>query len=662
MLTALKRVINPPLQNTSLELVIDSITAQYLQNIPTETNVCASQNSLDVGISSFRLRILQTLVNVDEAATPLSVNARSLDTPLLTSDSRIVSDIVLSLHDLTATFSDSRHPNVGSKTLTTLRGSVSKVRAHLDMSVSHPLSTTNRGLLQVSRQCAFELDESKTISTSDNFHMELGDTRLQFLGKASPEVMIAALDSIASIIREVATHAKRSRRKTRQYQIWSTLRFCRSIHMDDPLAMTQPSLLVQEGRPQQMRSDATWKLFMHLRYCLRFLSTSHRELLGKETPPSDLSLLPEQIDELIAILQERLAAWGFDLSHREVAMLPFVQCCFPSHSSTSKPRELCDHLPILSFHSGTLTFSVFERGTSLDANLGNTLTFGPLHLVYRYKSQKPKHLSVKALGTSVGTFLSDLDSTSTRHHVLSAVVEDVRYTIRPSFIVFLQRLLRLHGKYASNNLTVSTPSQYESRRPNDCWECFVQIKHISVQAAVESMVLAVGLTDVNLVLSVLSATSLPRAQPRLRRFTSGHCLLKSSELYTRVKQADDKAEPFSSNGRDILTSLTSSSLIIDAGYRMTGEHPAVVHGLLTMDTLMLNVPRSALLTYRLLEEWRTQYLTSASFFSKLRYIDNVRTQEHTCHDKRAFCGIREASKKAVVRTAYPNNKAQGLPC
>jgi protein CSF1 len=630
-------VINPLIQNTSLELVVDSITNQYLLAAPTETTVYASQDSLDAEVSFLRLRLLQTLVDVDEAITPPSANPQSLDIPFPAPDSRIVSDIVLSLHDLTASFSElSGHPRVTSKTSTILRGSFSQVRAHLDMAAFHSLSQTNR-TPQVSRQCAFELDESKTVSTSDNFHMELGDMRLQFLGKASPEIIIATLDSVASIVREATTHAKRTKRATREHHIWSALQYCRSIHMDDPLAMTQPSLLVQEGRPQRMRSNATWKLFMYLRHCLRFLSSSQREMLSRETPLLDTSDLPEQMDDLINILHERLAGWGFDLSHEEVAILPFVRHCFPStHTSAYKPRNLCGHLPILSFHSGTLLFSVFERAASLESTVGNTLTFGPLHLVYRCNSQKLRMLPVKISGAAVGTVLSDLDSISTRHHVLSAVTEDVRYTIHPSFIVFLQRLLRLHGKYAFKQPTISIPPHYASRVPDDYWECFIVVKHISIQAAVEGMVLEVGLTDVNSVVSVLCATP-PRAQPRLRRSISGHFILKSSQLYTRVRQADDKAEPFSSNGRDILTSLAFSSLVIDANYRMTGEQPAVIHGLLAMDTLVLSVPRSALLTYRLIEEWRTQYLPSVFLSSKTRYIDDVRSQEHTRYDKRTFC-------------------------
>ena len=621
----------------SMELVVDSLTKQYLANAPTETVTSPSRDSVDVEVSSLRLRILQILMDVDEIILPLSTTSQPPDSSLHAPEtSRIVSDIVLSLYNLTASFAElSNHPHAMSKPLTTFRGSFSQVKAHLDLSVLYSLSRTNR-TSQALRQCAFEMAESKILSTSDNLHVKLGDTRVQFLGRASPEIMTVTLHSLLSVVRESVTYTERAGRfkMARQYQVSSIFLICRNIYIDDPLAVTRPSLLVQSGRPQRMRSDATWKLFMYLRYCLRFLDVSQKEMISSLSDSSDP---PVQMDDLLAILQDKLAGWGVELPREEVALLPLIRICFPSTQSfADKPHGLFTHLPVISFYSGTLVFSVSESSTtSLDNTLGNTLSLGPLHLVYRQKARKLTMLPAKISAPPGGTILSDLDSTSTRHHVLSAVVDDVCYTIHPSFILFLQRLLRLHGKYASSSPVTSTPSLDVSRRLDDYWECFVALRHMSVQAAVEGIVLAVGLTNINLVTSVLQATPLPRSQSRLRPSISGHSLLNASQLYTGVRQAYDRTQPFSSNGRDILASLAFSSLMIDSTYRITGEHPAVIHGLLAMDSLMLSVPRSALLTYRLIEEWRTQYLPLASLSSTLKCTDDTELQEHTRYDERA---------------------------
>lgn len=582
-----------------MELLVDSLTKQYLADVLKESVVCVSQQILDAKVSGLRLRILQNILGVNEAMAPTLPGI-----PLYVSgNSRIISDLVISLHDLTVCFSactDSPRDTLGK--LTTFRGSLSRIKAHVDTSPFHRLSQMNR-TPKISRQCTLEIDESRTIYTSNNFHMTLGDARAQLLGKASLEILTVTLDSLVSFFRETATQAPRTchLRATRQHQFRNILESCRSTVIEDPLTLIQPSILVQRGRPLRLRRDPTWKLFMYLRHCLRFHTVSELVMV---TSPSDGSLSSVQMDDLFTILHERLAGWS-ELPRQEVARLPFVQYCFGSmvHSSVDKSRDPYAHLPILAFHTGTFIFSVFERSPSLGNS--NTLTLGPFHLVYRYRKQQLKTLPVKMSGTSVGPFL---DPTSIRHHILSATVEDVRYTIHPSFIIFLQRLLWLHGKFGSTKPTTASPVSDGSQRSDDYLECFVEVQHISIQAAVEGMVLSVGLTNVNLAASVLYAAPTPRSQPRLRRFISGNCLIKSHQLYTHVRQAYDEAEPFRSNGRDVLTGLAFSSLAIDTSCRMTGEHPPVIHGLLTMDSLMLNVPRSALLTYRLIEEWRTQYL------------------------------------------------------
>ncbi|KAF8577934.1 hypothetical protein K439DRAFT_1363574, partial [Ramaria rubella] len=580
---------------TSIELVVDSLTKGYLGDASSEKVVdIPRQDNVDAEIATFRLRILQSLMSVDEVVAPLPASSTQPDIPPVTlGNSRLISDFVFSLNGVGVSFSK----------LSGTPGTISRPRSTFPP--------------KVTRQCTLVLDETKVVSAQDDLHVKLGDLSIQFLGHTSPEMTAATFDSLASLIREGVTQTKRDNRMrtARQHQIWGILQSCRSISVNDPLMQTQPSFLVQMGRPLRMRHDASWKLFMYLRHCLRFLAASHRKILLKVTSITDISFSSVQLDDLFNILHEKLAEWGVELSRRDVALLPFVQSCFLPLVQSDKSRDNDKQLPAVSFHSGKISFLIFERATPPGDVLNNSLIFGPFHLVYRLRNQRIRMLASRVAGVTAHAFTSDPDAAPTRHHVFSVVIDDICLTIHPSFIIFLQRLLPLHGKYFQRALQ-TPPVSYSSinsyakgRAPDVHWEFFSEVRHLSIQAAVEGMVLEVGLTNVSLVLSVLHAIPFPRIPSRTpQRFLSGSALGKLSQLYTRVRQAQNKAAPFSSNGRDVLTSLAFTSLVLDATYRITAEYPPVFHGVLTTDSVLLSVPRSALITYRLIGEWRTQYL------------------------------------------------------
>lgn len=571
----------------------------------------------------FRLHILQSLMAVDEAVAPLSaVSPPTTTTPLVfAGNSRIVSDVMLSINGWNATISQpsGKSDSPLSHQWPRFRASFHQLKIQLDTSISHALPEMNR-TRKITPQCTCLLDKSEIAHVSENLYMQFGDVRIRLLGKASPKMAVATVDSLAFLIQEShAMYKVQTRHSTvrRQHLLWNVLQHCRGTRVGDPLAQTQPSLLVQLGRPLWIRQDTSWKLFGYLRHCLRRLDPHQRRLLQMETSV-DTNISYVQLNDLYSILIEQLPEWGHELKRGDVSALPFVQRCF----STKQPskEELRDRkgrpLPALSFHFGTLSFTVFEHLTP-DEDFGNTFALGPFHIVYRQQQQKK---------TTNGVPHPELQSShSTRHHVLMAVIKDICLTIHPTFIIFLQQLLPLHGIYFRQTLTVSMDAPPSASPPlrlrDEFWECFIEARKVSVQAAVEGMVLEVGMDHVSFVLPLLQTIPELRTQSRLQRNISGNCLLKFSQLYTRVRQAQDKSDPFRSNGRDILTSLLFSSVTIDASHRVFGKHPLIIHGVLAIDSVLLSVPRSALLTYRLIEEWRIQYLPCVSLPFIWKYTD-----------------------------------------
>jgi len=586
------------------------MTKSLLGSIAEDKEPAKTKDILDVGLAVFHLRVLQSLMAVDETLSPLfSTPTPNGPVNLSLRNSRVVSDAVLNILGLSLTSSKTSRPSV--LPMTTFTGVIGGLHAYLDVSVFHSMSQMNKSS-RATRKFQIGLKESRTVSTLTRLHVDLGDIDSRFFGHGSSEMIVATLDNLLRMAQDIRLDLVRRQARfkaARQRQIWDVLQYGKTIRADDPLAQSQPSFLIQSGRPLNIRRNPSWKLFMYIRHCLRWIVFSQRQVLSRLPSSKDITFeLPSQ-DAVVDVLLDRLNDWGTETTKEEIATLSFLRYCGFEEGILPNP-DTHKTMPSMSLRTGLISFGLSDSALDHHSGLDNTFSLGPLHVNYCRRLPKTTMTPRKIGNIATNAFFPQLETKNTLHHVLSAVVATIDLTIFPSFILFLQQLLPLHGKYF----------QYRSSKPgtnpptapiirtegmDDYWEVFVDINRGSLQAAVEGMALEVGVSRLRLTTSLLKGVAL---QVRPRPITSINGFLGFSESFMQVRQALDETNPFVGQERDILARLSLRGLILDLTYHSEGDSPPVVHGLISMDGALASVPRSAFLTYKLVEEWRVQYL------------------------------------------------------
>lgn len=548
---------------------------------------------------------------VDDVLSPLFPSHLNASTSPFSSlrRSRVVSDTVFNAGGAGVTLTKICQPKGIS--LTKFEGHIIQFNAHLDIAILHALSQMNRTLQSI-RQFEVVLEESCGISTDASVRADLGALKFQFLGDACSEMIAASIDNIICLADDLRTSFSNrcgGNKAGRQQQILSILQSCQNIHIEDPLAQIQPSFLIQSGRPLIMRRDPSWKLFMYLRHCLRWLAFSRRQDLARLPYAKDVAFIPPDLKRIISTIQEKLNDWGYELSEDEVAKLPFLQYCgfFPCQRITT---EITTHarIPSISLHTGAVSITVSVSSSGSHAAMDNTFSFGPVYFTYRERNVKTTISTLGIPNVPATSMFPDAEAISTRHYVASVSLDTVQLRIYPNFIIFLQRILPLHGKYfhyPNRKPSQPKPSHNKVFLANSYWDLFVEIHHISMQAAVEGMVAEIGLKDLRILAPMLHDIGI---QARPKPFTSANSFMKISQLYSQVRQAQDETNPFLGHDRDTLARIAWEALVMHMTYRVEGEASPVLHGAISVNSLVVSVPRSALLTYKLVEEWRTQYL------------------------------------------------------
>lgn len=476
------------------------------------------------------------------------------------------------------------------------------------MSPSRNVKPVPHSLLNVNRS---------TLATSPSaVHADVGNLDFQLLKDTSVELLCATIERLSRTFRDFQRTLLICRKtcETAQWRrIWGILQVSRAVTVEDPLSQIQPSILVRRGRPDRLRYDPSWKLFMYLRHCLRLLGPSHRRTLTEMPRFDEVGLSPPMPQEIGQLLQKTLAPWGHDLSLEEVVALPFISHCFdsiipPAPSQVEQKGDICAAPTFINV--GVISVLVHCVDSVHSTNNGNEFIIGPLAVTHRMRRQTVAANTLNKLQT-IQTYALDGDYFPIHHHVVTFSCGDVRFSFHPSFVIFLRHLLRVYSVYFTARHEVSSTLPLNSRKAllaHHLWEGFGKLSNVVIQTAVEGMVAEIGLNNIEATVSVLSGSTTSNSQIRARPFTSGGCSNRLSELFIRVRQAQDKNNPFQFNEREVLASIVLADVSMHNGFRTFSDAAPSGNFLLDMRSLVVSIPRSALLTYQLVEEWRVQYL------------------------------------------------------
>ena len=132
------------------------------------------------------------------------------------------------------------------------------------------------------------------------------------LEHSSPEIAVAIALALAHTAKNLSRIHERWSRGVAQHpcRISSTASSCLpSITSSSTLTSTiQPSYLVQNGRPNKLRTDAILRLLHHLRRCLQETNTQNRQTIGSDST-ADVAL---DSNTSLPLLESRLMSLASD--------------------------------------------------------------------------------------------------------------------------------------------------------------------------------------------------------------------------------------------------------------------------------------------------------------------------------------------------------------
>ena len=473
-----------------------------------------------------------------------------------------------------------------------IKGSIDKFVAALDTSIDKRTLTSS---LPDSTIFQFILT-SLTIQLS---RRSLSATLTEFLvqiGHRGPELITATLialvstgTQVARLVQGLKTHDTMTKRAIVRGILMAT----GTKPVIDPLSTIQPSYLVQTGIPHLLRTELKFKLFYHLRDCVRDV----KDQGNVYWPTADFETI--SAEELMSLVEGRLILLDQDACNEDQLAL-FKSLFFnPSHHSATSPMK-SGNAPLGS-SSLCITRSAFVvldpmGGPSSEVHFNDVVfkTYIDLFDLVQSSLKDPTSASQTSLRTRSPRVVQKM--------MIVLSLGEATLVVLPHLMHFTQYILRVKRQYSFGLHHESPPVQDVLENPPNHSaqfshvEIMIIIHHLRAQAAAENLVLVVGMRGLQTSSSLLTS--------EVQRHPSMNHSVRFKELYL---QARSPADPVKENDLDVLAGLTFTN---GRTSLVSRPEPSKTNLKLTfiLTGLRLHVPRSALRLYRFIEEWRADYL------------------------------------------------------
>lgn len=449
------------------------------------------------------------------------------------------------------------------------------------------------------------------------------------LGHSSPEHVIAtgvALNGTATQLSHIYKRWKEASSTFNQRLLYGILLVSAEKQIVDPYSTTQPSYLIQSGRPNKLRTDPILVLLHYLRRCLLHMTALERGDLHSKGRMDPSAL----VDSLLPLLESRLTSLALDadasgVSNRD-ALAPLLPSLKPgADEATSRSFQ---------FNSGSITTGQVDLTIrDPEDKAPSRFYITSLSLDGRMRRLKVSPSSSPATTLLSQTSLKVHNSYHVRRICVDVGIGEVNLTILPPVMAFAQQILRVRRRYGASNL------QHRGRGPEDSTApihasqdgmyfvatCTMQL--LRVEAAAQNLICVFGLSNLQLASTVLEKPSARSTDSLASDLSMNHSII-FDQLYVRARTNVDVIRRTDS---DIL-----ASLLLRGGKANAAVHlePSSMHTLRTtliLDRVQLDVPRSAIRLYRFIEEWRADFLPGieATLHGLLSEIENTKVDSPT---------------------------------
>ncbi|KAI0829807.1 hypothetical protein BC628DRAFT_1477689 [Trametes gibbosa] len=469
-----------------------------------------------------------------------------------------------------------------------------------------------------STQCQLSIGPTSVTTMGEQLAVSLGLVSAN-ISHTGPDLTLATVVSLARCAsglvmahRDLQTHAPANNRQL----VHGILTVSRQRSVVDPLSTIQPSYLVQDGLPDRLRKDITWKFLVYLRYSLRFLDERERQTVQSVRSDTDN---PVSIEEVLATLQNQWFGVGGDDDSSDTTQQSLLQVLL--HTPPLEPSPKADRWK-LPYDALTLTLTgislaLCHPGSSAQSGFTTGMNTVTLH-------HRPMDLVQAPIGSPNKSYSVPAGREREKRPFICLAVclslDNISCKVYPQAVQFIQIALREyrhhrialydiakslrppHSPHPNKPSIASRPASPSRKPPTTLsFECTLSMRSFSFTAATEKLVVRFKNAGVSYASNLLA--KLPsKEQPRWDISTNQSLMFQNAIFEACAASGTSPAK------EHVLASLSFTAGRTNVVLQQDIRRDKVLHVFFGLGKLHLEVPRSALRLYRFIEGWRSDYL------------------------------------------------------
>lgn len=415
------------------------------------------------------------------------------------------------------------------------------------------------------------------------------------VGHSGPELLTAAtivlkhgIVQIVEALRAIREHEKAVLRA----MIYEVLQLSEDLTVIDPLSTIQPSYLVQEGIPQRLRTDPTFRFLFHLRNCLRSLSPGERERVAAHQ--SNPYAVDSDSFESALRARSMNVDHELDFTHDSSLLEELLKFTRPKDQRNAPPpwrsstislefQKTCLHI----YATPGLSRNEFlVDDVQINVSLLPSVFLQPLNPMSMsqtsLREKRPCLVERMSIQISIGGISSRIYS-----HLME----------------FAQQVLRVRRLYLSQMTSTSAKSKSDDGKEGQNASTFyidasVLLRSVTFQAAAANLIFEVGAKNVR----AAGLMSLPNGQGPEARNVS----ILFDKVHLQARSPVDEVKSGIDQG--VLAAFEFTRGKMNAVTRQEQDLREIAKVIFSVGGLYFRVPRSAIKLYRFVEEWRADFL------------------------------------------------------
>ncbi|KAH7913899.1 hypothetical protein BJ138DRAFT_527505 [Hygrophoropsis aurantiaca] len=577
------------LQDFTPELALDALMVGFLGNFSDAPNQ-PSTTALDINLTSIRVRITQQVVLPDDKVNPST-----------THDKAAKNCDPMTLIDIYSTGFYLRTDSIDNITsLRSLQTGFTDISANLEViKTSIPSYKISSELPKFSLLLAGLRGEL----TPGSVHISLEEITGQ-IGGADPDYIAASCRAFHHDAKELSKLQRAWQQHAQfctQDLIYQALLLTKDTPTVDLLSTTQPSYLVQTGRPEKLRSNPTFKFLFHLRTSLSLLSVPMDRGPLALKPDADV-----RIQEFKQLISSCLNSLNLDVDSGDSSVASDLELWSAAENlSPDSPKPSYDTITI---RINLLDVAILDHGQQPSSQLLlKTLALQTRSSKIVQNSQAGNVLSRPLLHVATHELITQT--------AVVISVDDLSITISPYLMNFAQQILRVYNRFQQKISSAQNPLKTTGA---SYLVLALFLGRFRFKAGAASLILEFGGSNFNTLLSHLE-----RADSAIQTGSQSTNLgITLDDIFLRALSKPAGSAP---TDQDILASLafTKAGLSLLMYQELSTIKPQIS---LALDTIVLSIPRSALRLYRFIEEWRADFLPGAEATAQALFSDFRDTQ------------------------------------